>query len=170
MNGAELDTLRHANDMVNDDCTLVVLQVSEAGEEAPLAEEIASALEEEPPGEAAITPVESGEKNPTHPAGSHPAVQETPLWAPVSEGVTEADLSIDPPVTNERELSAGTTDPDLSLPEVPADVGVAPDPNAEPVSPNSPEDERPQQHVDPSPADKPPASRDGFPESTDPSV
>jgi hypothetical protein len=165
--------LRHGNDMVNDDCTLVVLRVSGGSEEANAVE-----VREEEPADAEATP--------------HPEPQGGSDLSPAGRGGDVADLMSDadapaPANTSPRweerspssEAGEGPQD-DTATPSSPstvqrvediaiaADVGdlmldIPHDPPRESETPRSPE---PEQNESP-PTVEPPAARDGFPESTD---
>ncbi len=112
---AELDILRSANDMVNDDCTLVVLRVSGGSEEAS---EFEANWERQQP-EASLTQLA---QLPGVDAPSSPQKEDAFIAADV--GDLMIDVPHDPPAPEPEEL----------------------------------------------PPDEPPATRDGFPESTDPGV
>jgi hypothetical protein len=124
----ELDTLRRANDMVNDDCTLVVLRVSGGPEEPPWPDPVAEqdeavevadagveagAIAEVPTAEeGAATATEPEEQEAT--AAERPEAEATPEEAPAAEddfAVTESvsDLVIDRPA---QDPAADADEPD----------------------------------------------------------
>ncbi|MCI0702879.1 MAG: hypothetical protein L0241_17505 [Planctomycetia bacterium] len=198
---AELDTLRSANDMVNDDCTLVVLRISGGNEEVewasePVVEE--TDREEQIPSPAATT-LARRESAATSPQRGEVGVAET------SASFQEQDNHITSPphgggeVAEQREAleageGVGTTEvskppkkpeplapmedfvitPDVAdlmidLPHDPPADELADEPADERNRPHD-ADEKPKQPVEPPPVDEPPATRDGFPDSTDPGV
>ncbi|QJW96777.1 hypothetical protein [Frigoriglobus tundricola] len=139
---AELDTLRRSKDMVNDDCTLVVLCVAGAetsgGREPPEAIGEDNELEDE-------TPL----------ANEHASPEATG-----AESELEEPLASDEPPADEDASPVLLQAPAEGEAREEADVL----PSAEELV------EQPEPHVEPPPADAPPAARDGFPESTDPRV
>jgi hypothetical protein len=181
---AELDALRRANDMVNDDCTLVVLCVNglEAGvpkEEAPAFaatsaedERLERALLDEGDREAEV----AGE--PATLSGGAEVQEEAPAPAAVGEGVP-SEGAAGPVAHDEQPVDAPLAPKDVAIT---ADVGdLMIDLPNEPLqenrggdTPHSAEQGLPApsapKHDEPPPADEPPAARDGFPESTDPRV
>lgn len=138
---AELDTLRQANDMVNDDCTLVVLRVTGVPPESE--EEVPEALPVEEP------EVRAGDES--APSGQHEpaAVRDAGVAVRRSE-----DRGREAPRAPEQEpvITADVGDLMLDIPhDPPADAPAG----------------RPGSRAEPPPAEEPPAARDGFPESTD---
>lgn len=125
---AELDTLRNANDMVNDDCTLVVLEVSGAEDRIGAAGD----------------------------ADKHGSERDVDRELRTEDGnETPEQKAKDRNQRMEMEQESAGLSADL--------CSLASEQNPEPQAPIT-------EHVDPPPADESPAARDGFPESTDPSV
>jgi hypothetical protein len=149
----ELDTLRQANDMVNDDCTLVVLRVAGGTDEPeeeipdalPIDGELAEAL--------AVEDSYGGTEDERLPTVRNKPDQRP---EPTAKARTEEDAE-------------SADDPRSARPEdfvITADVGdlmldIPHDPPADDPA------ERSAPRVEPPPAEEPPAARDGFPESTD---
>jgi hypothetical protein len=146
--------------MVNDDCTLVVLRVGGASAEPsePIAEEIGPDRE----AERAVAAAAHDEAGPP----VEPITDE-------QEKRDEQEAQAAPRENGHREPVGSGSFPEA----IAADVGdlmldVPHDPPGEGArsaqdgadAPRSPE------HVEPPPAVEPPATRDGFPESTDPRV
>ena len=183
---AELDTLRSANDMVNDDCTLVVLRVSGGIEEPewvteerqeeevavssplPVVERVARLSE---PGEG--PPVaESAESQP--PTTPHPPLRGD--LSPTGRGDQTAGEGDSASTFSEPDSTV--SEPDEPPEEPPAlieNFSITPDVvelvTESPTEPaEKPAAESTNEPVEPPPADEPPATRDGFPESTDPRV
>jgi hypothetical protein len=139
----DLDTLRRANDMVNDDCTLVVLRVSGASE-GPNAIEVS---------EAATAIVEAASPlEPQSRSDLPSAVSEA------SEEQAESEAASAPPATGHLEDFAIAADVGDLMVDLPHDLPQSEWPAETPDSP---------EQNDSPPADEPPAARDGFPESTD---
>jgi hypothetical protein len=142
---AELDTLRQANDMVNDDCTLVVLRVA-GGPDEP-APDVVQEIEVATPSTAALwldEPESAEDVSPTE----QPDVPE--------REIPEQQSEQDAPAVSNAETGA-----------IPADVGdllldIPHDPPADESV------EEPKTSDEPPPTVEPPAARDGFSESTDP--
>lgn len=135
---AELDTLRQANDMVNDDCTLVVLRVT-SGLDEPTMAPVEEVVEEVPV-------IEIAEENEQV---TEPSIGDSGR----AEGAN-LPLVQDPP-GQEIAIAADVGDLMLDTPhDPPAD-------ESESVEPPATSDES-------LPVDEPPAARDGFSESTDP--
>jgi hypothetical protein len=110
---AELDTLRQSNDMVNDDCTLVVLRVSGGADgpvEATAAGEeslaLAEAIEEAPAADGASPEVE-------HRAASGPAGREPDRVIAVTESTGDRMLDVphDPPAEDSVERPKSGDEP-----------------------------------------------------------
>jgi hypothetical protein len=139
----ELDALRRANDMVNDDCTLVVLRVAGGSEEpAEPVEGLPEAAEIDESEAPAGLPAESGDHPAeVHDAGEGPSGHEAPKNQPTGA----------PAPDQESVIGADVGDLMLDIP---------------PAPPAGESAERPELRDEPPPVD-PPAARDGFPESTD---
>jgi hypothetical protein len=138
----ELDTLRRANDMVNDDCTLIVLRVSGGPDEPPWP-----------------------------PATTH--VEEEPA-ADAGVAVEEPVATVAEPVEQEAQDAAGTELPEAEAPPATEDEFAVTESVSDLVI-ERPAEEEPATDAanepdEASPADEPPAARDGFPDSTDPGV
>ena len=144
---AELDTLRQANDMVNDDCTLVVLRVP-GGVEEP----------SEPVPDA--TPVEEPEAR-AEDEGEQPELSEQAERAEVHDAEGADELRIE----DQRRTEADRA-PEQDL-VISTDVGDLMLDFAHDPPPAEESAERPESRDESPSADEPPAARDGFPESTD---
>jgi hypothetical protein len=195
---AELNTLRSANDMVNDDCTLVVLRVSGGNEEVewttePEVEEIQETIEEQAPPplrtealreSAATSPqpeevlVAEKSESDSRREGAEPEQRD----AKAAEGELDSASEQEQPSTAST-ASEPPESPTEQPPEPLApmeDFVITPDvadlmidlshdsPADQPARPHDAA-EQTKQPVEP-PVDDPPATRDGFPDSTDPSV
>ena len=176
----ELNALRRANDMVNDDCTLVVLCVGGAAE-AGAQRAVTQPESLNGRAEAQTSPPNGGEEVATSPesgaAGEDVFAQDD---AGDDAGASEQN--------NEDVFAQDDTGTSVSqhqgaeAPHAPKDFAIAADVGdlmiEVPHDPPEPENqgvdtprsaEQPERHGPP-PADEPPAARDGFSESTDPRV
>ena len=164
---AELDTLRQANDMVNDDCTLVVLRVPGGVEEPD--EPVVDALPVEEEFDASAEEV--------RPPSAKPSRSRNRSWNRLPDRATgptgaERTSNSAPFMTNRRGRTGTEDQRKMEVPQPEQDVAISAavgdfmldfphDPPAEESA------ERPEPRDEPPPAEEPPAARDGFPESTD---
>jgi hypothetical protein len=163
---AELDTLRSANDMVNDDCTLVVLRVSGSAEDEVIETPIETPISEA--SEQVSTRVAEVEE-----VAPHPEPQSGSDLSPTGRGEGDATSQSDPVAEENTSLRLGEVADGASAQSVgegqPEQQETADTPATE-FEHEAPkiEYETPNTDHESPPAAQPPAARDGFPESTDP--